>query len=66
MTPNVSGIGKISDRKISDSIIAAILFVGGALGYRFMSPVRVRWRHALVGSSLLLVLLYSIKGEFTF
>jgi hypothetical protein len=59
MTPNVSGIGKISD-----NIIAAILFVRGALGYRYMSPVR--WRHALVGSSLLLVLLYSIKGEFTF
>jgi uncharacterized BrkB/YihY/UPF0761 family membrane protein len=61
MTPHVSGIGKISD-----NIIAAILFGGGAFGYRVRSPIRMRRKNALVGSFPLLILLYSIKVEFPF
>jgi membrane protein len=51
---------------IADAVLAAILFGGGALGYRYMSPVRVRWKNALAGSFLFLVLLYLIKWGFTF
>jgi membrane protein len=51
---------------IADAVLAAILFGGGALGYRYMSPVRVRWKNALAGSFLFLVLLHLIKWGFTF
>lgn len=51
---------------IADAVLAAILFAGGALSYRYLSPVRVRWTNALAGSLLFVVLLHAIKWGFTF
>jgi uncharacterized BrkB/YihY/UPF0761 family membrane protein len=51
---------------IAEAVLAGILFAGGALSYRYLSPVRVRWRNALEGSFLFLILLHSIKWGFTF
>jgi uncharacterized BrkB/YihY/UPF0761 family membrane protein len=61
MTPRVSAIGKVSDY-----IITAILFGGGAFGYRSLSSIRVRWKNALAGSVLFPVLLTLMKWEFPF
>ena len=51
---------------IAGAVLAGILFAGGALSYRYLSPVRVRWKNALAGSILFLVLLHAIKWGFTF
>jgi len=51
---------------IADIILAGVLFTGGMLSYRYMAPHPVRWRNALPGSFLLLLLLYAIKWGFTF
>ena len=51
---------------IADAVLAGILFLGGTLSYRYLSPVRVRWKNALTGGVLFLVLLYAIKWGFTF
>jgi membrane protein len=51
---------------IADAVLAGILFAGGALSYRYLSPVRVQWRNALAGSFLFLVLLHAVKWGFTF
>ena len=51
---------------IAGAVLAGILFAGGALSYRYLSPVRVRWKNALAGSFLFLVLLQAIKWGFTF
>jgi membrane protein len=46
--------------------LLGILFAGGAASYRYLSPIRVRWRNALAGSSLFIVLIHGIKFGFTF
>ncbi len=51
---------------VSDATLAAILFLGGALGYRYLSPGTVRWRLALGGSLAFTLLLYGIKWGFAF
>lgn len=51
---------------IAASVLAGILFAGGTLSYRYMSPIRVDWKNALTGTSLFLALLYLIKWGFTF
>ena len=51
---------------IAGAVLAGILFTGGALSYRYLSPVRVRWKNAFAGSFLFLVLLQAIKWGFTF
>jgi membrane protein len=51
---------------IANAALASILFAGGALSYRYMSPVRVRWKNALAGSFLFLLLLHLIRWGFTF
>jgi uncharacterized BrkB/YihY/UPF0761 family membrane protein len=53
-------------KAIAAAVLAGILFAGGTLSYRYLSPVRVGWRNALAGTSLFLVLLYGIKWGFTF
>ena len=51
---------------IAEAVLAGILFAGGALSYRYLSPIRVRWKNALAGSFLFLLLLQAIKWGFTF
>ena len=53
-------------KAIADAVLLGILFAGGALSYRYLSPIRVRWRNALAGSSLFVVLLHAIRFGFTF
>lgn len=51
---------------IADIFLAGVLFGGGMLSYRYMSPIPVRWKNALMGSLFLLFFLYSIRWGFTF
>lgn len=51
---------------IADAALAGILFLGGALSYRYLSPGAMRWRHAFGGSLAFVALLYAIKWGFTF
>ena len=51
---------------IAEAVLAGILFAGGALSYRYLSPIRVRWKNALAGSFLFFLLLQAIKWGFTF
>jgi YihY family inner membrane protein len=51
---------------IADAVLLGILFAGGALSYRYMSPIRVGWRNALTGSTLFIVLLHAIRLGFGF
>jgi len=53
-------------KAIADVVLLGILFVGGAASYRYLSPIRVRWKNALAGSSLFIVLIHAIKFGFTF
>lgn len=53
-------------QSIADATLAGILFLGGALSYRYLSPGKVRWRHAFGGSLGFVVLLYAIKWGFAF
>jgi len=53
-------------KTIADITLLGILFAGGAASYRYLSPIRVRWRNALAGSSLFIVLIHGIKFGFTF
>ncbi len=53
-------------KAIAAALLAGILFAGGTLSYRYLSPIRVGWKNALTGTSLFLVLLYVIKWGFTF
>jgi len=53
-------------KAIADVVLLGILFAGAALSYRYLSPIRVRWRNALAGSSLFIVLLHAIRFGFTF
>lgn len=51
---------------VADTTLAGIVFLGGALSYRYLSPGTVPWRHALGGSLGFMGLLYAIKFGFTF
>jgi len=51
---------------VADIFLAGVLFTGGMLSYRYMSPIPVRWKNALAGSLLLLFFLYAIRWGFTF
>ncbi len=51
---------------IADATLAGILFLGGVLSYRYLSPGTVMWRHALGGSLAFTGLLYAIKWGFAF
>jgi membrane protein len=51
---------------IADALFAGIVFLAGALTYRYLSPRRVRMENALAGSLMFLLLLYVIKTGFTF
>jgi YihY family inner membrane protein len=51
---------------VGDIALAGIIFVAGALSYRYLSPLRVRLVNAMAGSLAFLVLLYAIKSGFTF
>ena len=51
---------------IAEAVLAGILFAGAALSYRYLSPIRVRWKNALAGSFLFFLLLQAIKWGFTF
>ncbi len=51
---------------IADASLAGIVFVGGALSYRYLSPGTMTWRHALGGSLGFTALLYAIKWGFAF
>ena len=53
-------------KTISYVSLLGILFAGGAASYRYLSPIRVRWKNALAGSSLFIVLIHGIKIGFTF
>lgn len=50
----------------SDAFLAGIVFVGAALSYRYLSPRPVRFRNALGGSLLLIVLLFSLRAGVSF
>lgn len=47
-----------------DVFLAGIVFLAGALTYRYLSPRRVRLENALAGSLMFLLLLYLIKTGF--
>lgn len=51
---------------IADAALAGIVFLGGALSYRYLSPGTMRWRHAFAGSFAFMALLYAIKWGFSF
>lgn len=51
---------------VADAALAATLFAGGALSYRYLSPWTVRWKNAVAGSAAFCLLLYAIKWGFTF
>ncbi len=51
---------------IADAALAGIIFLGGALSYRYLSPGAMRWRQAFGGSLAFMTLLYAIKWGFTF
>jgi len=51
---------------VSALTLAGTLFLGSILSYRFLSPGRVRMRHAVAGSAVFFVLLQAIKVGFTF
>jgi len=51
---------------IGEATLAGIVFVAGALSYRYLSPRRVRLGNALAGSMIFLLLFYAIKGGFRF
>lgn len=53
-------------KAITEAVLAGILFAGGVLSYRYLSPVRVRWKNALAGSLLFLALLQFVKWGFVF
>ncbi len=53
-------------KAVAEVVLFGILFAGGALGYRYLSPIRVRWRNALAGSTLFIALLQAIRFGFTF
>lgn len=50
----------------ADAALLGILFVGAALSYRYLSPVRVHWRNAWKGSLLFVVLLEATRWGFNF
>ncbi len=51
---------------IADTVLAGIVFLGGALSYRYLSPGTMRWRRAFGGSLAFMALLYAVKWGFTF
>jgi membrane protein len=51
---------------IGEALLAGIVFIAGALTYRYLSPRRVQMENALAGSLMFLLLLYVIKSGFTF
>jgi uncharacterized BrkB/YihY/UPF0761 family membrane protein len=51
---------------IAEAFLAGIVFLAGALTYRYLSPRRVQLENALAGSLMFLLLLYLIKTGFTF
>jgi YihY family inner membrane protein len=51
---------------VAEVVLAGVLFSGAALCYRYLAPVRVRWKNALTGSVLFLALIQGIKWGFTF
>ncbi len=53
-------------KAVSETVLAGILFAGGAMSYRYLSPIRVGWRNALTGSVLFVALLQFVKWGFTF
>ena len=53
-------------KAVAEVVLAGILFTGGALSYRYLSPIRVRWKNALAGSILFFALLQFVKWGFTF
>ncbi len=46
--------------------VAAILFLGSALSYRFLAPGKIRLRNALAGTVVFLILEQAVKFGFTF
>ena len=51
---------------IAETFLAGILFLAGALTYRYLSPRRVQMENALAGSLIFLLLLYLIKSGFAY
>jgi membrane protein len=51
---------------IAEAFLAGIIFLAGALTYRYLSPRRVQMENALAGSLMFLFLLYVIKTGFVF
>ena len=50
----------------ADAVLAGALFAGGILTYRYLSPVRVRFRNAIAGGVLFIALMYGIRLAFRF
>ncbi len=50
----------------ADVVLAAVLFGGGILSYRYLSPARVRLRNAVAGASVFIALMYGIRLAFRF
>lgn len=46
--------------------LTGIVFLGGVLSYRYLSPVTIRWRQALAGGAAFVLLLFAIRWGFTF
>jgi membrane protein len=53
-------------RLVSAGLLLGIVFLGSVLSYRFLSPGGVRYRNAVTGSAIFLVLFQAIRFGFTF
>lgn len=49
-----------------DVLLAVVIFAASVLSYRYLSPKRISLENALAGSLTFLLMLYAIKGGFTF
>ncbi len=51
---------------VSAISLAVMVFLVGLFSYRYLAPVAIRWRNAVLGSLLFTSLLYLVKWGFTF
>lgn len=51
---------------LSEIFLVIVCFVGGAVSYRYLAPVRIRWRSASIGGGLFVILLVVIGRGYAF
>lgn len=66
MAPLWGGAFHLVLAMVADVVLAGVLFAGGILSYRYLSPVRVRSRNAVAGGLLFIASMYVIRLGFRF